>query len=195
MSLPEIVSREEWLAARTELLAKEKELTRARDALNAERRQLPMVKVEKDYVFEGPEGQVTLRDLFAGRRQLMVRHFMFDPSWDDGCPSCSAAADELADGLLAHLHMRDTEFVTVSRAPLAKIEDYKARRGWTFRWYSSHGSDFNYDFDVTIDESVKPPSYHFKDAEELGAEWYDVEQPFEMPGTSIFLRDGDDVFH
>src|SRR3954447_7411464 len=142
MSLPEIVSREDWLAARKDLLAREKELTRARDALNAERRQLPMVKVEKDYVFEGPEGKVGLRDLFDGRHQLIVRHFMFDPSWEDGCPSCTAASDEISDGLLAHLHARNTTFATVSRAPLDKIEDYKARRGWTFAWYSSHGSDF-----------------------------------------------------
>src|SRR3954462_13720455 len=143
MSLPEIVSREEWLAARTELLAKEKELTRARDALNTERRRLPMVRIEKDYVFEGPGGALPRGALFDGRRQLIVRHFMFDPSWDDGCPSCSAAADELSDGLLAHLHARDTSFVTVSRVPLAKIEAYNARRGWTFPWVSSHGSDFN----------------------------------------------------
>src|SRR6188472_3880464 len=108
MSLPEIVSREEWLAARRELLAKEKELTRARDALNTERRRLPMVRVEKEYVFEGPEGKVGLRELFDGRRQLIVRHFMFDPSWDDGCPSCSAGADEIAEGLLDHLRRRDT---------------------------------------------------------------------------------------
>jgi predicted dithiol-disulfide oxidoreductase (DUF899 family) len=185
MSLPEIVSRADWLAARRDLLAKEKELTRARDALNAERRRLPMVRVEKDYVFEGPDGKARLLDLFGGHRQLFLRHFMFDPSWDDGCPSCSAAAEELSDGLIAHLHTRDTEFVTVSRAPLAKIEDYKRRRGWTFPWYSSHGSDFNYDFGVTLDRSVRPPEYNYAPADDEG-EW---------PGHSCFLRVGDDVFH
>jgi predicted dithiol-disulfide oxidoreductase (DUF899 family) len=185
MSLPRIVSRADWLAARKDLLAQEKELTRRRDALSAERRRLPMVRVEKDYRFEGPEGEARLADLFGPYRQLVVRHFMFDPSWEDGCPSCSAAADELSDGLLAHLHARDTEFVTVSRAPLASIEDYKARRGWTFRWYSSHGTDFNYDFDVTLDPAVKPPEYNFAPAELEG----------EYPGHSAFLKVGDDVFH
>jgi predicted dithiol-disulfide oxidoreductase (DUF899 family) len=189
MSLPNIVSRAEWLAARNDLLAKEKELTRARDALNAERRRLPMVRVEKDYVFEGPDGKARLLDLFGGHRQLFLRHFMFDPSWDDGCPSCSAGADEVAPGLLEHLHTRDTTLAYVSRAPLAKIEDYKARKGWTFPWYSSYGSDFNYDFHVTLDESVAPLEYNYRPLE------VDWEQPFEMPGTSYFLREGDRVFH
>jgi predicted dithiol-disulfide oxidoreductase (DUF899 family) len=185
MSLPEIASRADWLAARKDLLAKEKELTRARDALNAERRRLPMVRVEKDYVFAGPDGEAHLIDLFGDHRQLFLRHFMFDPSWDDGCPSCSAAAEEVSDGLIAHLHARDTEFVTVSRAPLARIEDYKARRGWTFPWYSSHGSDFNYDFGVTLDKTVQPPEYNYEPVDGEG-EW---------PGHSCFLRVGDDVFH
>jgi predicted dithiol-disulfide oxidoreductase (DUF899 family) len=199
MSLPEIVSRQEWLAARKALLAKEKELTRARDALSADRRRLPMVKIEKDYVFEGPDGQVSLLDLFDGRRQLIVRHFMFDPSWDDGCPSCSAAADELSDGLFEHLSVRDTTMVTVSRAPLAKLEDYKRRRGWTFPWYSSHGTDFNYDFGVTLDETVAPLEYNYRtkaEHEHAGTGYYfEGEQPLELPGLSIFLRIGDDVFH
>jgi predicted dithiol-disulfide oxidoreductase (DUF899 family) len=199
MSLPPVVSRDEWLVARKELLAKEKEMTRARDALNAERRELPMVEIDKDYVFEGPDGKASLLDLFEGRRQLIVRHFMFDPSWDDGCPSCSAGADEISDGLLEHLHARDTTFVVVSRAPLAKIEDYKARRGWTFPWYSSYGSDFNYDFDVTLDESVAPPVYNYRtkaEYEEQGtAAFIEGEQPIENPGQSCFLRDRDRVFH
>ena len=130
MSLPEISSREEWLAARMSLLAREKELTRARDALNADRRRLPMVRVDKAYAFEGHGGRVGLLDLFEGRRQLFLQHFMFDPSWDDGCPSCSAGADELAAGTFDHLHIRDTTFAAVSRAPLAKIEDFgRARAG------------------------------------------------------------------
>jgi predicted dithiol-disulfide oxidoreductase (DUF899 family) len=199
MSLPQIVSREEWLSARKELLAKEKAATRARDALNAERRGLPMVEVEKEYVFEGPEGNVGLIDLFDGRRQLILGHFMFNPSWVDGCPSCSAGADEISKGLLEHLHVRDTTLVQVSRAPLAKIEDYKARKGWTFPWYSSYGSDFNYDFHVTMDESVAPAVYNYRtkaEHEQAGTGYYfEGEQPIEEPGTSFFLRDGDRVFH
>ena len=199
MNLPEIASREEWLDARKELLAKEKELTRARDALNVERRNLPMVEIEKDYDFEGPKGKVGLLDLFEGRNQLIVGHFMFDPTWEEGCPSCSAGADEIADGLLEHLHTRDTTYVCVSRAPLEKLERYKAKKGWTFPWYSSFGSDFNYDFDVTIDESVKPAVYNYKtkaEHEKAGTGYYfEGEQPLEQPGTSFFLRDGDRVFH
>ena len=199
MSLPQIVSREEWLSARKELLAKEKAATRARDALNAERRRLPMVEVEKEYVFEGPEGNVGLVDLFDGRRQLILGHFMFNPSWVDGCPSCSAGADEISKGLLEHLHVRDTTLVQVSRAPLAKIEDYKARKGWTFPWYSSYGSDFNYDFHVTMDESVAPAVYNYRtkaEHEQAGTGYYfEGEQPIEEPGTSFFLREGDRVFH
>jgi predicted dithiol-disulfide oxidoreductase (DUF899 family) len=191
MTLPQVVSREEWRAARTELLAKEKAATRARDALNAERRTLPMVKVEKEYVFEGPEPgrKATLLDMFGGRRQLMVGHFMFDPSWEDGCPSCSAGADEMSEGLLRHLHTRDTSLVYVSRAPLARILDYKGRKGWTFDWYSSYGSDFNYDFHVTLDPAVAPVEYNFRPDPDHGPE------SEEAPGMSIFLRVGDDVFH
>ncbi|MBA3268626.1 MAG: DUF899 domain-containing protein [Acidimicrobiia bacterium] len=199
MSLPQVVSRDEWLAARKELLAKEKELTRQRDALNAERRGLPMVKIDKDYVFEGREGKASLLDLFDGRRQLIVGHFMFDPSWEDGCPSCSAGAAEISNGLLEHLHTRETSFAYVSRAPLAKIEDYKGRMGWTFPWYSSYGSDFNYDFHVTLDESVAPVSYNYQtkaEHEQTGTAVYvEGEQPIEGPGRSCFLRDGDSVFH
>ena len=199
MSLPQVVSRDEWIVARKELLAKEKELTRRRDALNAERRELPMVRIDKEYVFEGPEGRVGLVDLFAGRRQLIVGHFMFDPGWEDGCPSCSAGADEISPGLLAHLHSRDTTLVEVSRAPLDTIERYKARKGWAFPWYSSHGSDFNYDFHVTLDESVAPLEYNFRtkaEYEQAGTSAFlEGGQPIEMPGTSYFVRDGDVVFH
>ena len=198
MSLPKVVSRAEWLTARKELLQQEKELTRRRDALSARRRQLPMVEIEKEYVFEGPEGRVTLLDLFAGRRQLIVAHFMFDPRWEHGCPSCSAGADELADGQLEHLHVRDTTLAYVSRAPIDKIERYKAKKGWTFPWYSSYGSDFNYDFHVTLDETVAPLEYNYRTREEyeqLGNDFFDAEQPIEMPGLSCFLRVGDRVFH
>jgi predicted dithiol-disulfide oxidoreductase (DUF899 family) len=193
-----VVSRDEWLAARKELLAKEKELTRQRDALNAERRRLPMIRIEKEYVFEGPDLKASLLDLFDGR-QLIVGHFMFDPSWDKGCPSCSAGADEISGGLLKHLHARDTTFVYVSRAPLGKIEAYKASKGWTFPWYSSYGSDFNYDFHVTLDESVVPIEYNYRtkaEYEQAGTSHYvEGEQPIEAPGQSCFLREGDSVFH
>src|SRR5215207_3015226 len=198
MSLPEVVTPERWLSARKALLAKEKELTRLRDELNAERRRLPMVKIEKDYRFEGPDGEVRLVDMFEGRAQLILGHFMFHPGWEDGCPSCSAGADEVSDGLMEHLAVRDTTLAYVSRAPLAKIEDYKARKGWKFPWYSSYGSDFNYDFHVTLDESVAPLEYNYRTKAEYEAmdnSFFDAEQPLEMPGTSYFLRDGDDVFH
>jgi predicted dithiol-disulfide oxidoreductase (DUF899 family) len=199
MSLPDVVSHEQWLAARVALLAKEKELTRARDALNAERRRLPMVRVDKEYVFEGPGGPVTLRDLFDGNRQLIVAHFMFAPDWTDGCPSCSAAADERAPGLYDHLATRDTALATVSRAPLAKIEDYKRRKGWDFPWYSSYGSDFNYDYAVTMDSSVAPIIYNYKTVDEhraAGTDYYFTGgEPSEQPGLSCFLLDGDTVYH
>src|SRR4051812_29847632 len=199
MSLPEVVSREEWLEARKALLVKEKALTRARDALNTERRELPMVEIEKDYVFDGPAGEVSLLDMFEGRRQLIVQHFMFDPSWDDGCPSCTAAADEISDGLLDHLHTRDTSFAVVSRAPIEKIEDYKARKGWSFPWWSSFGSDFNYDYHVTLDRSVAPIEFNFRGADELvaaGQGWIvESDESMEQPGYSCFLRVDDDLFH
>jgi predicted dithiol-disulfide oxidoreductase (DUF899 family) len=198
MSLPEVATYEKWRAARVALLEREKQLTRERDELNAQRRRMPMVRIEKDYVFEGPEGEVRLLDMFEGRRQLILGHFMFDPSWQDGCPSCSAGADEVSDGLLEHLAKRDTTVAYVSRAPLAKIEDYKRRKGWTFPWYSSFANDFNYDFHVTLDASVAPIEYNFRGADELrehgGASLLDSDQPFEEPGTSFFLLDGRDVY-
>ncbi|HET6952080.1 MAG TPA: DUF899 domain-containing protein [Acidimicrobiales bacterium] len=198
MSLPRITSRDEWLTARMDLLAREKELTRQRDALNAERRNLPMVEVEKDYVFAGPDGEVRLADMFEGRRQLLVYHFMFDPTWDEGCPSCTAGTDELSAGFLEHLHVRDTSYAMVSRAPLEKLQWWKARRGWDLPWYSSHGSDFNYDFGVTIDESVAPAVYNYRTKAEyaaLGEDLFDAAQPVEMPGRSCFLRVDGRVFH
>ena len=174
-------------------------MTKARDALATKRRELPMVEITKDYGFEGPDGKASLLDLFEGRRQLIVGHFMFNPDWEDGCPSCTAGADEIADGLLEHLHARDTTFAYVSRAPIAKIERYKAKRGWTFPWYSSFGSDFNYDFHVTLDESVMPVEYNFRskaEFERIGTTVYtDGDGAVEYPGRSSFLRDGDRVFH
>jgi predicted dithiol-disulfide oxidoreductase (DUF899 family) len=200
VSLPQIAPREEWLTARKALLAAEKDLTRRRDALNADRRRLPMVEIVKPYAFAGPGGApATLLDLFDGRRQLIVGHFMFDPRWDEGCSSCTAGADEISAGLLEHLHVRDTTLVMVARAPIEKLEAYRASRGWTFPWYSSFGSDFNYDFHVTLDESVAPVEYNYRTPAEhaaAGTGYYtDAEQPIEAPGTSFFLRDGDRVFH
>jgi predicted dithiol-disulfide oxidoreductase (DUF899 family) len=199
MSLPKVVSRDEWEVARKALLVKEKELTRQRDALNTERRLLPMVEIDKEYVFDGPDGKVTLLDMFAGRRQLIVRHFMFDPSWDEGCSSCTAGADEIGDGLLNHLYARDTSFAVIARAPIEKIEKYKASRGWTFPWYSSFGSDFNYDFHVTLDESVAPIEYNYRTKAEFEARgeagFLEGVQSSEQPGQSCFLRVDDTVFH
>ncbi|MDG9715234.1 DUF899 domain-containing protein [Streptomyces sp. DH24] len=172
MSLPEIVSREEWRAAREELLAREKEATRARDALNAERRRLPMVEVDREYVFEGGDGEASLLDLFEGRDQLVVYHFMFAPEWEAGCRSCSAFLDQI--GHLAHLKARGTSFAAVSRAPYTKILPFKARMGWTVPWYSSCLCDFNRDFDVTQEHEG---------------------ELVERPGLSCFLRDRDRVFH
>jgi predicted dithiol-disulfide oxidoreductase (DUF899 family) len=198
MTLPRVVSREEWLAARKELLAKEKDLTRKRDALNIERRNLPMVEVTKDYVFEGPQGEVRLADMFDGRRQLIIYHFMFDPTWDEGCSSCTAGTDELSKGFFDHLHTRDTSYAMVSRAPLAKLEAWKATKGWDIPWYSSFGTDFNFDFGVTIDESVQPAAYNYRtkaEFEAMGSDFFDADQPFEMPGQSCFLLDDGRVYH
>src|SRR3954447_21295281 len=174
MSLPEIVSAQEWAAARVALLAREKELTRQRDALNADRRRLPMVRIDKDYAFEGEPGQVRLVDLFDEARQLIIQHVMFAPEWEGACSSCTASLDELAPGLVTHLRSRDTAFAAVSRAPYPKLVRYREGRGWTFPWYSAHGSDFNYDFHVSLDESVAPVRYNYRDRDELvatGMDW------------------------
>ena len=198
MNLPRVTTRDEWLTARTELLRKEKQLTADRDRLNIERRNLPMVEVVDDYRFDGPGGQVSLRDMFEGRRQLIIYHFMFGPDWDAGCPSCTAGTEEMSPGLLDHLHKRDTTYAMVSRAPLEKLEKWKAQHGWDIPWYSSFGSDFNYDFGVTIDESRGSRTYNYRTKDEfeaMGDSFFDSPQPFEMPGQSCFLRDGDQVFH
>jgi len=144
-----IVSREQWIAARMALLAKEKEFTRARDRLSQERRELPWVRVNKPYVFDGPDGKVTLGDLFAGRSQLIVYHFMFAPEWEEGCKSCSFWADNFERSVL-HLTARDVSLVAVSRAPLSKLEAFRRRMGWTFTWVSSAGNDFNFDYHVSF---------------------------------------------
>jgi predicted dithiol-disulfide oxidoreductase (DUF899 family) len=197
MSLPDVVSEADWLAARKELLVREKQATRARDELNAARRRLPMVLIDQDYVFEGPNGKASLADLFEGRRQLVIYHFMFSPDWDTGCRSCTSFGDQV--GRLAQLNKTQTTFACVSRAPLAKITPYKQQMQWTFPWYSSYGSDFNYDFHVTLDESVAPVEYNYRtraEHEQAGSAGYFAgEQPFELPGLSCFLRDNGQVFH
>ncbi|MEU8959314.1 DUF899 domain-containing protein [Streptomyces sp. NPDC048518] len=170
MGLPDIVTRGEWLAAREELLAKEKAATRARDALNAERRGLPMVEVDKEYYFDGSDGKATLLDLFDDRDQLIVYHFMFAPEWDAGCRSCSGFLDQI--GHLGHLRARSTNFVAVSRAPFTKLLTFKARMGWTVPWYSTNGGDFNHDFGASFDEELR-----------------------DVPAINCFLRYGDRVFH
>ena len=169
MALPPIVSREEWQAARDSLLVKEKAHTRAKDALSAERRRLPMVEVDAGYRFDGPEGEVTLLDLFEGRRQLIVQHFMFHPDWEKGCPGCTSSVNDI--GTIAPLLDRDTSFVLVARAPLEKLLAYRDKMGWDFPWVSSGGNTFNQDFGVTSETGD------------------------EMPGLSCFLRDGEKVYH
>jgi predicted dithiol-disulfide oxidoreductase (DUF899 family) len=191
MDDPRVVSRDEWLAARRKLLAQEKEFTRQRDALNTERRKMPMVEIDKAYIFAGPDGQASLPGLFQGRSQLLIYHFMFDPDWDEGCESCSFLADGI--GHLAHLHARDTTLAMVSRAPLAKLEPFRQRMGWTVPWYSSFGSDFNYDFHVTLDEAVAPVEYNYRSLDELGPTWQGWSG--ELHGISAFLRRGEQVFH
>jgi predicted dithiol-disulfide oxidoreductase (DUF899 family) len=199
MSLPRIAGGEEWLVARKALLAKEKELTRQRDALSAERRSLPMVEVTEQYRLEGPDGEVGLLDLFEGRPQLIVYHFMFHPEWEDGCPSCTAGIDELSAGFLDHLHTRDTSYALVSRAPLPKLQAWKAKRGWDLPWYSSSGSDFNEHFGVTIDASRGFDEYNDRTLDEYAAAGEEsmktAEQPYDMPGRSCFLQVDGRAFH
>src|SRR5580698_10866078 len=184
MALPEIATREEWLEARKRLLATEKRATRERDALNAERRRLPMVLIDKEYQFAGPDGTVTLPGLFGGSSQLIVQHVMFGPDWDAACPGCTSGIDETADGVLAHLRTRDTNFVLVSRAPLDKLEKHRAAKGWTIPWYSSFGSDFNYDFEATLDAGRQPIVYNYREERDMLGDSTSTE----VPGLSCFLR-------
>lgn len=203
IALPAIVDREQWLAARKRLLADEKELTRRRDRVNDARRKLPMVEVTNEYMFDGPRGRSTLFDLFDGRRQLIVYHFMFEPGevaadgsidmTGEGCPGCSYLVDNI--GHLAHLRARDTTLVLVSRAQRARIEAFQKRMGWTVPWFSSYGSTFNYDFHVTIDESVAPVQYNYQDKATIEEKGETYHLAGEQPGVSVFLRDGDRVFH
>ena len=185
----EIVSEAEWLVARKDLLTREKEFSRQRDALSAARRKLPMVKIEKEYVFEGPNGKETLADLFDGRSQLIVYHFMFGPGWEEGCKSCSYLADHF-DGANWHLPHRDVTLVVISRAPLSELEAYKKRMGWRFKWLSSHGNDFNFDYRVSLtkeDEKKNKIYYNYTEGEFMMDE---------LPGLSVFYKDEDGaIFH
>ena len=184
-----IVSREEWLAARKAHLAQEKQFTKARDALSRQRRELPWVKVDKPYVFDGPDGKETLADLFDGRSQLIVYHFMLGPGWEQGCKSCSFLADHF-DGAVVHLAQRDVTLLAVSRAPLAQIAAFKKRMGWRFKWVSSHGNDFNSDYHVSFskDEMAKGKVYYNYDVAEFPSE--------EAPGASVFYKDpAGNIFH
>lgn len=199
MNLPEVVSRSEWVVARKKLLDKEKALTRQRDELNADRRRLPMVRVDDDYSFVGPEGRVRLVHLFEGHRQLIVHHFMFAPGWDEGCPGCAACADEISEGLLDHLNDHGTALAFVSRASWPTISRYLRRKGWVIPWYSSYGSGFNYDLHVTLDSAVLPMEYNCRTPaeHEVAGSAYCVtdRQPIELHGHSCFLRDGDTIYH
>lgn len=186
MTTPRIVSQEEWLKARKAFLAKEKEFTRARDELARQRRELPWVKVDKPYTFDAAEGRVSLGDLFGGKGQLLIYHFMMGPDWEEGCPSCSFWADNY-NGVDVHLAHRDTALVAVSRAPLARIDAYKKRMGWTFRWVSSAGSDFNFDYDASFKPDEEGLRYNFGTIKPFGEE---------TPGISAFRRgEGGAIYH
>lgn len=194
---PTAVTREEWLTARKQLLAREREVTHLRDAVNAERRRLPMVKVEKDYLFEGPDGPVRLVDMFEGRHTLYIHHFMWLDDVDRGCPSCTGAADmTFTERDRALLTDKGVTFACVSRAPYASIARYRDEHGWTFPWYSTNDGDFSYDFHVTLDPSRTPIEYNYKSLEELHADGFSEEDlRGDWPGASVFLRRGDEVFH
>ena len=185
----QVVAKDEWIAARKQLLAKEKELTRLRDRLSEQRRALPWVRVDERYVFDGPNGPESLEGAFAGRHQLVVYHFMFGPDWEVGCKSCSFWADNF-NGITAHLEQRDVSFAAISRAPLAKLQAFERRLGWSFKWLSSHGNSFNFDFGVSLrpeDFAAGKGVYNYAKAERA----FD-----EMPGISVFYRDDSGaVFH
>jgi len=199
MDIPRVVSSGEWVPARKDLLAKEKDATHAKDAVDAARRELPMTQVTKDYMFTGPAGPATLVGLFEGRRQLITYHFMWRhadsgfPAEDQGCPTCSFLVDSI--GGLSHLHACDTTLVLVSQAPIDSIERFRKRMGWQLPWYSSAGSDFNYDFNVSFDEGRVPLEYNYKDKETLEREAPYIRSGADGPGVSVFWREGDQVFH
>jgi len=190
---PPIATRAEWREKRLQLLQREKEVTRLRDRLAAERRRLPMVRLEKDYVFHDASGARRLIELFDGHRQLIVYHFMFDPAWEKGCPGCTGFVDSLGD--LSLLAERDTRFVLISRAPFPKLDSYRQQRGWNRPWFSSFGSDFNYDFHVTLDPKIRPVEYNYRSADDMIATGSPNQTEGESHGLSVFLRLDDAVYH
>jgi predicted dithiol-disulfide oxidoreductase (DUF899 family) len=191
---PPAASQDKWLVKRIALQAHEKELTKHRDRINAERRRLPMVRIEKDYVFDTSIGKQSLKGLFEGRRQLIVYHFMFDPAWEKGCSGCTGFVDALGD--LSLLNKRDTTFVVVSRAPLAKLQAYKAFKEWRISWFSSFGTDFNYDFHVTLDPKVAPAEYNYRTKAEMSAAMgHSILMEGEEHGLSVFFQLDGEVFH
>lgn len=192
MTTHAVVSKDEWMEARKRFLAKEKEFTRMRDQLSAERRALPWMRVDKDYTFDGPNGRETLAQLFGDRSQLIVYHFMFAPEWDVGCKSCSFWADNF-NGITAHLRQRDVAFAAIARAPLAKLQAFARRLGWTFKWVSSQGTDFNYDFEVSFQPDVLArgeATYNFAKLSSFRSGGVILNlAPSDMPGISVFAKD------
>jgi predicted dithiol-disulfide oxidoreductase (DUF899 family) len=188
MTRHDVVSREQWIEARRALLAEEKAWTRERDRLSEKRRALPWVKVEKNYVFEGAEGRVSLGELFDGRSQLVVYHFMFGPEWQEGCPGCSLLSDQV-DGARQHFEQNDVSFVAVSRGPIEMLQAYRERMRWKFRWVSSAGSDFNFDYHVSFPEGTREQGvfYNFDQRPDPGVD--------ELAGVSVFYRDGDGAIY
>jgi predicted dithiol-disulfide oxidoreductase (DUF899 family) len=184
MDFPKVVTQMEWLTARKELLAKEKDFTHQREALAAARRQMPAVKVEREYVFDGPRGTASLRDLFEGRRQLVIYHLMFEPTRKTACKHCSCVMDNIG-GALIHLTARDTSFAAVSRAPIEKIEAFRKRMEWNFTWVSSFKNDFNYDYQVTLDPEKGYSTHNYRPFDFRG----------ELPGLSVFIRAKEDILH
>jgi len=183
-----VVSPNEWLEARKKLLIQEKEFTRVRDQVSAQRRELPWVKVETEYVFEGPNGEETLADLFEGRSQLIIYHFMFAPEWEEGCPSCSFWADNF-NPIVIHLNHRDVAFAAISRAPIKKLSAFRERMGWSFKWVSSGKNKFNYDYHVSF------PAGAPKEQLEYNYSKLQIDSP-DLPGVSVFYKDGKgDIFH
>lgn len=187
------MTKDEWLTARKALLKEEKEVTQANEKVTAQLRDLPMVKVDKAYTFHGPDGPLSLADLFRGKKQLIIYHFMFSPESDEGCRGCSFLGEHFPDHRL--LAAKDTAFTAVSRAPMDKIEAFKKKTGWKFPWVSSDGSDFNYDFHVTLNEKVAPVEYNFKTKDELIERGLNWNVDGEQPGMSVFYKDGDEVCH
>lgn len=190
---PPIASPSEWLTQRVHLLEREKEVSRQRDQVAAERRRLPMVRVARDYVFDGAEGKRHLGELFENRIQLVVYHFMFDPAWEKGCPRCTGFVDALGD--LSMLAERNTSFALLSRAPFEKLAAYRRQRGWNRPWYSSFGNEFNYDFHATLDENVRPIEYNFRSNAEIVAQEPGAITTGEAHGLSVFFRLDDEIYH